>query len=109
MTIDIKIVEADDKNILDITSLFHRFFEEEGFSNTRDTIAANIEVMRLNENCWNAAAMHDGQIVLRVCASRLPNSSEWPSRSIWRNDCDGRVTKQLLFGCNSRSPATWRR
>ncbi len=34
MTADIKIVEADDKNILDITSLFHRFFEEEGFSNT---------------------------------------------------------------------------
>ena len=31
MTTDIKIIEADDKNILNITSLFHRFFEEEGF------------------------------------------------------------------------------
>ena len=30
MTADIEIVEADDKNILDITSLFHRFFGEEG-------------------------------------------------------------------------------
>ena len=28
MTTDIKIIEADDKNILNITSLFHRFFEE---------------------------------------------------------------------------------
>ena len=52
MTVDIKIVEADDKNILNITSLFHRFFEEENFSNTREAIAENIEVMRLNENCW---------------------------------------------------------
>ena len=74
---------------------FIAFFEEEGFSNTREEIAANIEVMRHNENCWIAAAMHDGQIVLRVRASRLANSSEWPSRSIWRNDCDGRVTKEL--------------
>ena len=106
MTTDIKVIEADDKNILNIASLFHRFFEAEGFSNTREAIAANIEVMRHNENCWIAAAMHDGQIVLRVCASRLANRSEWPSRSSWQNDCDGRVTKELLFGCNSRSPAS---
>ena len=58
MTADIKIVEADDKNILDITSLFHRFFEEEGFSNTREAIAANIEVMRHN--------------IMRDTGSRLP-------------------------------------
>ena len=48
MTADIKIVEADDKNILDITSLFHCFFEEGGFSNTMEAIAANIKVMRHN-------------------------------------------------------------
>jgi hypothetical protein len=56
ITADIKIVEAGDKDILDITSLFHRFFEEEGFSNTREAIAANIEVMR-----------H-----MRIAGSRLP-------------------------------------
>ena len=28
MTADIKIIEADDENILDITSLFHRFFND---------------------------------------------------------------------------------
>ena len=47
----IKIVVADDKNILDISSLFQRFFEEEDFLNTREAIAAHIEVMRHNENC----------------------------------------------------------
>ena len=47
------------------------FFEEEGFSNTRDTIAANIEVMRHNENCWIAAAMHDGQIVGAVAVTSM--------------------------------------
>lgn len=31
MNLDMKIVKANDKNILDITNLFHRFFEEEGF------------------------------------------------------------------------------
>ena len=44
-----KSYEADDKNILNITSLSHRFFEAEGFSNTRGAIAANIEMMRHNE------------------------------------------------------------
>ena len=38
MTTDIKVIEADDKNILNIASLFHRFFEAEGFSNTREAI-----------------------------------------------------------------------
>ena len=71
MTADIKIVEADDKNILDFTSLFHRFFEEEGFSNTKEAIAANIEVMRHNEKCWIAAAMHDGQIVGAVTVTSM--------------------------------------
>lgn len=80
MTPDIKIVEADDKNILDNTSHFQRFFEDEGFSNSGEAIPANIEVMLRNENCRIAAAMHQVKIVGAVTVT-----SKWFYAAIERN------------------------
>jgi GNAT superfamily N-acetyltransferase len=43
--------------------LLHRFFQQEGFPGDRSIIAANLELMRRDDNHWAALALNEGQFV----------------------------------------------
>jgi GNAT superfamily N-acetyltransferase len=60
---DLEIIPVDAHNTEIAVSLFHRFFQEEGFSGDRSIIAANLEWMRRDDNHWAALALNKGHFV----------------------------------------------
>jgi GNAT superfamily N-acetyltransferase len=59
----LEIIPVDARNTELAVSLLHRFFQEEGFSGDRSSIAANLERMRRDDNHWVAVALNNRHIV----------------------------------------------
>jgi GNAT superfamily N-acetyltransferase len=60
---DLEIIPVDAQNTEIAVSLLHRFFQEEGFSGDRSIIAANLELIRRDDNHWAALALNQKQFV----------------------------------------------
>jgi GNAT superfamily N-acetyltransferase len=60
---DLEIIPVDARNTELAVSLLHRFFQEEGFPGDRAIIAANLELMRRDDNHWAALALSNGNFV----------------------------------------------
>lgn len=66
---DLEIIPVDAQNTEIAVSLLHRFFQEEGFSGDRSIIAANLELIRRDDNHWAALAFKSKTI----CGNRHRN------------------------------------
>jgi hypothetical protein len=60
---DLEIIPVDAPNTEIAVSLLHRFFQEEGFSDDRSIIAANLEWMRRDDYHLAALALNKGHFV----------------------------------------------